>query len=172
MGKGTLGVTHIKMYEEMIERRFSPIITVLNARNKSVDREIATQVKKDLGIYDLMAEKEAIMLRLKEIERDLVSYTEKEYGYVNGKYGTLPSLLEREITRRVEEKNKPLCEIKKIKAEMLDEIRLSTAGTEVKAIFEKMDKILDAKMAEAKQLLPPGIDADQLLLKEAMEDDE
>ena len=53
MGK-QLGVTQIKMYEDMIKQDFDPLLIILKARTAGLEPKIMVQVKKDLGVYDLL----------------------------------------------------------------------------------------------------------------------
>lgn len=57
MGSKGLGITMINMYCDMIDNEFSPIIAMLEARTSGIKPVITRRVKKDFGIYDLLAKK-------------------------------------------------------------------------------------------------------------------
>lgn len=160
MGKSSLlSVTHMNMYCDMVERKFKPLIGMLEKLNAAKSCEIETQVKKDFGIYDLVIEKKALEVRLAEVKSKVSEFMDKQSGYRDGNYrNNMPSQVEEETKRRMDLLNEPLMVAKAERESMLDQIKLATAGAEVKAIFERLEMMIAQKTEEAKSLLPPGTD--------------
>jgi len=152
----TLGIKQIEMYENMIKEDFAPLITILTSRTTGIEDKVEKQVKKDLGVYDLLAEKAALEERIKEIEQKTKSLTGKNFHKeANGRFISTSELTE-EIDRRLEELNEPLSTAKKAKNEIIREIRLSSVPTDIKTIFTRSGKIIKQLTKEIAKL--PAID--------------
>jgi len=152
----TLGIKQIEMYENMIKEDFAPLITILTSRTTGIEDKVEKQVKKDLGVYDLLAEKAALEERIKEIEQKTKSLTGKNFHKeANGRFISTSELTE-EIDRRLEELNEPLSTAKKAKNEIIREIRLSSVPTDIKTIFTRSGKIIKQLAKEIAKL--PAID--------------
>ena len=154
----TLGIKQIEMYENMIREDFAPLITILTSRTTGIRDNVGKQVKKDFGVYDLLAEKATLKERIKEIEQKTESLTEQKYHKApNGKY-VWTSDLDEEVDRRLEELNEPLSTAKKAKEEIVREIRLSSVPTDIKTIFTRSEKVIKQLAKEVAKL--PAIDVE------------
>ena len=149
----TLGVTQIKMYEDMIMDDFAPLITILKARTEGLHDPISRRVKKDLGIYDLLKEKIVLEERLREIEGKTNSIIQKHYHWDNG-HQSYYSKLEREIETKLAEMNKELNEATAARDEMVRDIRLSGAFDNIQKLFKKSMKVIEQLTKTAKNLPP------------------
>ena len=137
MGKG-LSKGMIDMYIEMVEKEYSPLISMLEAKTSALAPRIAKQVKKDLGIYNLLMEEKALETRLKEIKQELKAFTNRRCEWRNGEYREGRNKIDEEINNRLEALNAPLCQAKAAQNAMVKNIKLMAAGDDVKAIFENM----------------------------------
>jgi Mg2+ and Co2+ transporter CorA len=146
-----LGITQINMYVDMVTAEFAPVITALEGRTESIRAVICEQVKMDLGIYELLAEKAALEERINEIEERTAKYTKNEYDPHALMYRCR---IDAEIEKRIELLNQPLGEAKARRDSIIKQIRLSSAVPEVRAMFEEIGKEV-TKIAETVRSLPP-----------------
>ena len=152
-----LGIKQIEMYENMIEEDFAPLITILRSRTMGIRGSVEKQVKKDFGVYDLLAEKAALTERIVEIEKQTKKLTETRghHNTTSGKWEYI-SEIDKEVNRKLEELNEPLSTARKSKDEVVRGIRLSSIPTDIKTLFTRSEKILKQLNKEAKKL--PAID--------------
>ncbi len=146
-----LGITQINMYVDMVQAEFAPVISVLEGRTGSIKPSICEQVKKDFGIYELLAEKAALEERINEIEEQTGKYTKNEYDAQVGHYRTK---IEAEVEKRIELLNKPLGEAKARRDGIIKRIKLSSAVPEIRTMFEEIGKEVE-KITEDVRSLPP-----------------
>jgi len=152
---GLLGVKQIEMYSEMIAEKFQPIVGLLEGRTAGAKDGISQQVKKDLGVYDLLAEKAALQERINEIDRTTTDILHRQYLVGTG----WASKLDAEINKRMEEMNPLLTEIKNERQALINEIKLAGVSDQVIALFTKLDdrmKVLGEKVSKlpAIEVLP------------------
>jgi hypothetical protein len=146
-----LGITQINMYVDMVNAEFAPIISALENRTGSLRTSICEQVKKDLGVYDLLAEKAALEERIKEIEEQTQKFTKNEYDAQVSHYR---SKIDAEVEKRIEFLNRPLGEAKARRDGIIKRIKLSSAVPEIRTMFEEIGKEV-AKITEDARSLPP-----------------
>lgn len=134
-GNGTMTISMIKMYEDMIEQDFDPIIKILKARGEAVKDTVVVDVKKDLGVYDLLMRKAKLELELAEIKEQVERKTKSVRIMGTFDY---KSPIDIEVERRMEEINAPLSEAIRFRDGLLRQIKLSSGTPEVRAVFEKL----------------------------------
>jgi len=147
-----LGIKQIEMYEHMIIEDFAPLITILESRTAGIQDSVTKQVKKDMGIYELLAEKAALKERIKEIESKTERLTKDTYHRDPDGNNTWISELSSETNRRLEELNEPLSTATEAKKEIVREIRLSSVPTDIKTIFARSGKIIKQLSKEVAKL--------------------
>jgi hypothetical protein len=135
MGKTKLGISMVKMYEEMIQADFQPLIIRLEARTRGIEPALEKQVKKDLGVYELFAEKAAHETRLKEIERELEKLGMETYQR--------NSNIRNEMQARLKVLNEPLEQVKASRDNLIRQIKMSGVGADVKAVFDAVPGVLE-----------------------------
>jgi len=148
-----IGVKAIEMYEGMINEDFGPLITILRSRTDGIAGAVRKQVKKDLGIYDLLAEKAALEERIKEIDEKTNDLTEKVGHYTSGRY-TTSCVLDDEVNERLLEMNKELRAAKEARNSMIRRVRLSGVTADIQAVFTEAAKVIEQLAEEAKNLPP------------------
>lgn len=146
-----LGITQINMYVDMVKAEFAPVIAILEGRTEGMKPYIGEQVKKDFGIYELLAEKAALEERISQIEKLTESYTKKNYDIQIGGYRCR---LDAEIDKQIELLNRPLAEAKATRDAIIKQIKLASAVPEVKSMFEEIGNEV-AKLTEKAKTLPP-----------------
>ena len=152
MGKG-LSKGMIDMYIEMVEKEYSPLISMLEAKTSALAPRIAKQVKKDLGVYNLLMEEKALETRLKEIKGELKAFTNRPYVWLNNGHREGRNKIDEEIHNRLNALNAPLCQAKAAKDAVVKNIKLMAAGDDVKLIFTNMAAEI-ALMAEQFKNMP------------------
>lgn len=100
-----LGITQINMYVDMVTAEFAPVIAILEGRTEGMRPYIQDQVKKDFGIYELLAEKAALEERIRQIEELTESYVEQKYDIRVAGYRCK---MDAEVQKRIESLNRPL----------------------------------------------------------------
>lgn len=146
-----LGITQINMYVDMVKAEFAPVIAILEGRTEGMKPYIGEQVKKELGIYELLAEKAALEERISQIEKLTESYVKQKYDIEVGGYRCR---LDAEVQKRIELLNRPLAEAKATRDAIIKQIKLASAVPEVKSMFEEIGNEV-AKLAEKAKALPP-----------------
>ena len=126
-----LGVRQIELYSAMIKEWFDPAITALKGRTSTVEQEIRTQAKKNLGIYDMLARKAVLELQIKEIEVQTESATKASWR----QDGRWRSKLDEETERITERLNPKLAELKKMRADSVDDLKMSSASPALLKVF-------------------------------------
>jgi len=149
MGKTKLGINLITMYEKMINEDFDPLVIRLQARTKGIEQKVETQVKKDLGVYKLFAERAALKERLKEIEKTLEKVERR--AWASGGRGI--SIIDREVENRLKVLNAPLEQVKARRDELVRQVKLSGIGADIKAVFDAVPGVL-ADLSRAYKNLP------------------
>lgn len=132
MGKG-LSLGMIEMYVDLVKKEYEPLISMLKAKSEAMKSKIEIQVKKDFGIYNMLAELEAIDIRREEIKDKL-----KEFN--NNYWSSSGNLckVDQEVNRRVREMFTPLAEAEIAQEAALKKIKLMGAGDDVKKIFDNL----------------------------------
>jgi len=146
-----LGITQINMYVDMVTAEFAPVIAILEGRTEGVKPYIGEQVKKEFGIYELLAERAALEERIRQIENLTESYTKKNYDIQVGGYRCK---LDAEVEKRIELLNRPLAETKATRDAIIKQIKLASAVPEVKSMFEEIGNEV-TRLAEKAKSLPP-----------------
>lgn len=154
MGSKGLGITMINMYCDMIDNEFSPIIAMLEARTSGIKPVITRRVKKELGIYDLLAKKAALEEEIEEIKRQLESQTRDRW---NERLHSWSNVVDAEVERRLEELNEPLGEATRMMESLKKTIKLSTAPVQVAALFERLSEEMKG-LKDKYSMLPPITD--------------
>jgi len=147
---GLLSIKQVEMYSEMITEKFQPIVELLEGRTSGAKDVVSKQAKKDLGVYDLLAERAALTERIEEIDRATNDIIHKQY--LTGMGWTCK--LDVEIEKRLENMNPLLTEIKNERQALINEIKLSGVSDQVIALFEKLDDRMKV-LAEKAGKLPP-----------------
>ena len=129
-----LSIGMIQMYVDMAEKEYNPLIAALQAKSEVLRDKIKTEVKKDFGIYNLIAEYQAINVRKQEIMKKLRSF---HNGYIN-ESNEIPCLskVSEEVNRRIEALFPMLQKVQEEKDTIIKKIRLMGAGDDVKSVFE------------------------------------
>lgn len=155
MGKG-LSLGMIEMYIELVKKEYEPLINMLKAKSEAMKSHIEIQVKKDFGIYDLLAEYEAIEIRREEIKDKLADFN-------NNYWSNSKNLckVDREVERRLREMFTPLVEAEIAQENALKKIKLMGAGDDVKKIFENLTEEIKL-MSESYKILPEFQEQKQL----------
>jgi len=145
-----LGIKMIEMYCKMIEDEFGPLEKRVEERvTQAIKDEVEKQVKIDLGIYEMYMQKEALQLQINEIEKKLKKYENREY-----EGGWRSSLIEREVSKRLNKLNEPLTKIQEARDSIIKKVKLTGVSTDVKEIFDG----IAAEISNLKQTygaLPP-----------------
>jgi hypothetical protein len=150
---GSLTITHIRMYEELLDKELNPVITILEARGNALKERITVEVKRDMGIYDLILKKVQLETALEEVKRSLREKTDKKYIDVDGERVYM-SPIDAEIERRLKESNSPLVEVKAFRDGLVKEIKLACGTPEIREMFNKLLPEV-AKWTEKVKRLPP-----------------
>ena len=145
-----LGVRQIEMYSAMIKEWFDPAITALKGRTSTVEQEIRTQAKKNLGIYDMLARKAVLELQIKEIEVQTESVTKNGWR----PDGRWRSKLDEETERITEHLNPKLAELKKMRADSVDDLKMSSASPALLKVFSDLKEGLVGILKDVKALPP------------------
>jgi len=132
MGKG-LSLGMIEMYVDLVKKEYEPLISMLKAKSEAMRSKIEIQVKKDFGIYNMLAELEAIDIRREEIKDKLKEFNDN-YWSSNGNL----CKVDQEVNRRVREMFTPLAEAEIAQEAALKKIKLMGAGDDVKKIFDNL----------------------------------
>ncbi len=131
-----LGITQINMYVDMVKAEFAPVIAVLEGRTEGMKPYISEEVKKDFGIYELLAEKAALEERISQIEKLTESYVTQKYDIQVAGYRCK---LDAEVQKRIELLNRPLAEAKATRDAIIKQIKLAS-GPRGKSMFEENRK--------------------------------
>ena len=145
-----LGVRQIEMYSAVIKEWFDPAITALEGRTSTVEQEIRTQAKKNLGIYDMLARKAVLELQIKEIEVQTESVTKNGWR----PDGRWRSKLDEETERITERLNPKLAELKKMRADSVDDLKMSSASPALLKVFSDLKEGLVGILKDVKALPP------------------
>ena len=145
-----LGVRQIEMYSAVIKEWFDPAITALEGRTSTVEQEIRTQAKKNLGIYDMLARKAVLELQIKEIEVQTESVTKNGWR----PDGRWRSKLDEETERITERLNPKLAELKKMRADSVDALKMSSASPALLKVFSDLKEGLVGILKDVKALPP------------------
>ena len=150
---GSLTITHIRMFEELLDKELNPVITILEARGNAVKDRITVEVKRDMGVYDLILKKAQLEAALDDVRQELREKTSQRYIEVNGvkKY---MSPVDAEIGRRLDEVNSPLVELKSFRDNLIKQIKLACGTPEIRQMFEKLAPEIETWMAKVKKLPP------------------
>jgi hypothetical protein len=125
------------MYEELLDKELNPVITILEARGNALKERITVEVKRDMGIYDLILKKVQLETALEEVKRSLREKTDKKYIDVDGERVYM-SPIDAEIERRLKESNSPLVEVKAFRDGLVKEIKLACGTPEIREMFNKL----------------------------------
>lgn len=136
-----LSVTMRQKYQEMIERRFEPILATARQVENRLEEGITREVRKELGIYELHQEKVALELRLKEIEEQMDKYEGGQHRYRSD------SLVYKEVQRRLEERSTVIKSLEEQKRSLIDQIWLMGESSGLQEIFRKIDDEIIPKLA-------------------------
>ena len=145
-----LGVRQIEMYSAVIKEWFDPAITALEGRTSTVEQEIRTQAKKNLGVYDMLARKAVLELQIKEIEVQTESVTKASWR----QDGRWRSKLDEETERITERLNPKLAELKKMRADSVDDLKMSSASPALLKVFSDLKEGLVGILKDVKALPP------------------
>jgi hypothetical protein len=151
--KGSLTITHIRMYEELLEKELDPVIKILEARGNAVKERVTVEVKRDMGIYDLILKKAQLEMTLSEVVDELKKKTSNRYVDVNGERKYI-SPVDAEIERRMDEINSPLVEVRSFRDGLVKEIKLSCGTPDIRAMFDKLTPEIQKWMDKVKRLPP------------------
>jgi len=166
--KSPLTISHIRMYEEMVSKELEPVARILEARGAAIKDTVMVQVKRDLGVYDLILKKMQLQAEMAEVESLLRNKTSNQYIEVNGERRWM-SPIEAEVDRRMKEENRPLEEVKVFKESLMKDIRLSLGTPEIKAMFDKLTPQVEKMLRDAKKLpalrVKPLTEKDMAVLK-------
>ncbi len=135
----------------MVTKELEPVIRILEARGAAMKEGITVQVKRDLGVYDLILKKAQLKAELDEVDSLLSAKTKNQYIEVNGER-VWTSPIDAEVDRRMKEANRPLEEAKAYKERILKEIRLSIGTPEIRAMFTKLTPDVERMLKGTKRL--------------------
>jgi len=127
-----IGMGKINMYCEMLDDKFKPMEQCCEIAESENTDEVEKQVKIDIGVYDLFAEREAILIRKKEIDNKLEKY-EGSYRYTG--------LIGKEVERRLSQIS-PLQKLKREKENLKNRIKLAGVQDDITALFDEVGDIL------------------------------
>jgi Mg2+ and Co2+ transporter CorA len=134
----------IDMYIGMVKDEFKPVIDALKSRTDKIKNEIEDQVKKELGYYELEAQKAALELKLTEVRKKLWEMKgglghhnyDDHYYYNNNS----PMLIETETKKRLKQVNQPLVQAESTMNDAIKKVKLMSCGKEFANV---MDSIAD-----------------------------
>lgn len=149
----SLTITHIRMYEELLDKELDPVIKILEARGNAVKDRVTVEVKRDMGIYDLILKKVQLDTTLDEVKSELRDKTSARYIDVDGDKKHM-SPVDAEIERRLREINSPLVEAKSFRDNLVKEIKLAAGTPEIRAMFSKLEPEIKVWMDKVKRLPP------------------
>jgi len=141
------------MYEELLDKELDPVIKILEARGNAVKDRVTVEVKRDMGIYDLILKKTQLETALDEVKRQLREKTSQRYIDVNGERKYM-SPVDAEIERRLDEINSPLVEVRSFRDNLVKQIKLACGTPEIRQMFEKLTPEIQ-KWTEKVKKLPP-----------------
>lgn len=154
IAKGSsLTITHIRMYQELLDKELDPVIKILEARGDAVKDRITVEAKRDMGVYDLILKKVQLETALEEVRSELRDKTSARYIEVNGERKHM-SPVDAEIERRLSEINSPLVEAKSFRDNLVKEIKLAAGTPEIREMFAKLEPEIKAWMDKVKRLPP------------------
>jgi len=155
------------MYEELLDKELDPVIKILEARGNAMKDRVTVEVKRDMGIYDLILKKAQLEVHLEEVKKELREKTEKRYVDVDGERKYI-SPVDAEIERRLNESNSSLVEVKSFRDNLVKEIKLACGTPEIRAMFDKLAPEVEKWMDKVKRLPPlklrPLTEADRKVL--------
>jgi hypothetical protein len=151
MASKGVGIGLIEKYEKMVQGDFAGLEARLTARTDGIKELVTKQVRIDLGVYDLYAEKAALKKRLQEVRQSLKDVEDKSWDRATGNY---VSPIEQEVKRRLDFANAPLHEVRRTKESLIRQIQLSGVGAEIKDVFTALPKVL-SELQERFGDLPP-----------------
>jgi hypothetical protein len=164
---GSLTITHIRMFEELLDKELNPVIKILEARGNAVKDRVTVEVKRDMGIYGLILKKTQLETALDEVKRELRDKTSQKYMDVDGERKYV-SPVDVEIERRLREINSPLVEVKSFRDSLVKQIKLACGTPEIREMFEKLTPEIETWRAKVKRLPPLRLkqltDADRKVL--------
>lgn len=142
----------INMYTGMIDKEFQPIISALEQRNHTLERNMEIEVKKDLGIYEMFMEQEAVELRREELKSALKKFTEQRHH--DGRY---ESRIDQEVRKRLRSLNTTLKDAEEAKEAVIKKVKLMAAGDDVKGLFDELGGEIK-KLTTLVASLPPVVE--------------
>ena len=154
IAKGSsLTITHIRMYQELLDKELDPVIKILEARGNAVKDRVTVEAKRDMGVYDLILKKVQLETALEEVKDELRDKTSARYIEVNGERKHM-SPVDAEIERRLSEINSPLVEAKSFRDNLVKEIKLAAGTPEIREMFAKLEPEIKMWMDKVKRLPP------------------
>jgi chromosome segregation ATPase len=144
-----LGVRQVEMMVSMVGDWYRPVFDALERRTLGLDEMIEVQAKKNLGIYDLLAERAALQEKISSIEERTQEFTTKVY-----RGDGWSSRLEEEekfIKRNLQPIEEKIANMKK---EHIDTIKMASADGEFIEFMQQMKKDIEALAVEVKELPP------------------
>jgi hypothetical protein len=148
----TLGL--IRMYEDMIASDFSPVIKVLEARSEALKEGIIIEVKKEMGVYDMLVKKAKLEFELSQLKEEIDRKTQRAHVQIGPNVWGYKSPIEMEVEHRLEQVNVTLVQAKAFRENLMREIKLATGTPEVRALFDKIEPQIK-EWAEKVKKLPP-----------------
>jgi len=150
---GSLTITHIRMYEELLDKELNPVIKILEARGVAMKERVTVEVKRDMGVYDLTLKKFQLETALDEVKQTLKQKTDQRWVEVDGER-RFESPVDTEIERRLKEMNSPLVEVKAFRDNLVKQIKLACGTPEIREMFAKIEPEVQVWMDKVKKLPP------------------
>jgi Mg2+ and Co2+ transporter CorA len=156
----------IDMYIGMVKDEFKPVIDALKSRTDKIKNEIEDQVKKELGYYELEAQKAALELKLTEVRKKLWEMKgglghhnyDDHYYYNNNS----PMLIETETERRLKQVNQPLVQAESTMNDAIKKVKLMSCGKEFANVMASIADQVDILANNIAQLPPIEEDIKQI----------
>jgi len=156
MGSKGMSLGMIRMYEQMVNEEFEPIINMAEARNARLAPAIRRAVYAEMGIYELEAKRAAIEQQMKEVDDQITLIKGK--ASVSLGYGRPVhyegGLAQKEIDRRLADVDGMVSGLHEMKDSILKKIKLSGSTPEVQKTFERLEFELK-EMLDKLAALPP-----------------
>jgi hypothetical protein len=147
-----LTINMVKMYCDMIDEQFQPIMTALNSHYSKINEQCKIEAKKELGIYDKMIRVTKLELEITELKAQLKEYTDNKR--IDGKWTNhLSQLTEQKIDKA---KNSFYKKVKAARQAMIYKIKLSGLEGDTREVFNELPGVIADLTKEFKQLPPPN----------------
>ena len=144
-----LSIGMINMYIDLVNEMFAPLLTEIKVFEQAASEKASILAKKDAGIYDIMMEKETLIMRMREIDDEIMKW-QRRYRDKSGEWTTDLEILTENHLRKV--RVPQVQAIKDARDEAIRSIKLSGLSGEIKMVFDKLPETVKKLSMSIKKL--------------------